>query len=97
IASDRITKSNIFWSYENLKKLGITKDNREEMYNTIKNMTLTDLKAFFDKNIKGENYNIMVVGNKKDIDFKALSKLGKVQELDIDYLFNYKKPEDIKM
>ncbi|MEZ4855935.1 MAG: insulinase family protein [Gelidibacter sp.] len=97
IASDRITKANIFWSYENLKKLGITKDNREEMYNTIKNMTLEDLKAFFDKNIKGENYNIMVVGNKKDIDFKALSKLGKVQEMDVDYLFNYKKPEDIKM
>ena len=35
----------------------------------------------------------MVIGNKKDIDFKALQKLGKVQEMDIDYLFNYKEVE----
>jgi len=97
IASERITKTNIFWTYENLKKLGIENDNREEMYNTIKNMTLQDLKAFFEKNIKGENYNVMVIGNKKEIDFKALKKLGEVKEMDIDYLFNYEKTEDIKL
>ncbi len=57
IAAQRITKSNIFWTYENLKKRGITNDNREEMYNTIKNMTMLDLKKFFDENIKGGNYN----------------------------------------
>lgn len=97
IASERITKSNIFWTYESLKKLGIENDNREEMYNTIKNMTLNDLKAFFDANIKGENYNVMVIGNKKEIDFNALKKLGDVKEMDIDYLFNYEKTEDIKL
>ena len=97
IAAQRITKSNIFWNYEQLQKLGIDNDNREAMYNTIKNMTLEDLRNFFNSNIKGENYNVMVIGNKKDIDFNALSKLGKVQEMDIDYLFNYEQPEDIKM
>ncbi len=97
IASERITKTSIFWNYENLKKLGIENDNREEIYNTIKNMTLQDLKAFFDKNIKGESYNVMVIGNKKEIDFKALNKLGEVKEMDIDYLFNYEKMEDIKL
>jgi len=91
IAAQRITKSNIFWTYEGLKKKGIDNDNREEMYNTIKNMTLSDLKSFFDTNIKGESYNVLVIGNKKDIDMKALSKLGKIQEMDIDYLFNYEK------
>ncbi len=97
IAAQRITKSNIFWNYERLQKLGIDNDNREAMYNTIKDMTMEDLRNFFNTNIKGENYNVMVVGNKKDIDFNALSKLGKVQEMDIDYLFNYEQPEDIKM
>ncbi len=98
IAADRITKSNIFWSYENLKKRGIDQDNRKEMYETIKNMTLEDLKTFFNENIKGENYNVLVIGNKKDVDLKALSKLGVIQEMDIDYLFNYeKKKEDIKL
>ncbi len=97
IAAQRITKSNIFWSYERLLKRGIYNDNREEMYNSIKNMTLSDLEVFFNNNIKGEKYNVLVIGNKKDVDLDALSKLGKVQEMDIDYLFNYEKPDEIKM
>ena len=89
IASKRITKSNIFWSYESLKKRGINNDNRKQIYDEIKAMTMEDLKTFFDDNIKNENYNVMVIGNKKDIDFEAISKLGNVKELEIDYLFNY--------
>lgn len=97
LAAQRITKSNIFWSYERLQKLGINEDNREAMYNAIKDMTMEDLREFFNKNIKGENYNVMVIGNKKDINFKALEKLGKVQEMDVDYLFNYEKPKEVKL
>ncbi|MGG8494890.1 M16 family metallopeptidase [Tenacibaculum sp. TC6] len=96
IAAQRITKSNIFWSYERLKKLGIDNDNREEMYNTIKNMTIQDLKGFFDGNIKGESYNVMVIGNKNDLDVKSLQKLGKITELDVDYLFNYVDKKEVK-
>ncbi|WP_299241337.1 insulinase family protein [uncultured Aquimarina sp.] len=98
IAAQRITKSNIFWTYERLKKRGIENDNREQMYNTIKNMKLEDLKTFFNENIKGENYNVLVIGNKKDVDMNALKKLGDVKEMDIDYLFNYEKNDkDVKM
>jgi predicted Zn-dependent peptidase len=97
LASQRITKSNIFWNYERLQKLGIDTDNREAMYNTIKNMKIEDIRNFFNENIKGENYNVMVIGNKKDIDFKALKRLGDVREMDIDYLFNYEKPSEVKL
>ncbi len=96
MAARRINKTNIFWTYEGLKRRGITNDNREEMYNTIKDMTLSDLKSFFDKNIKGSSYDLLVIGNKKDVDIKAMEKLGKVQELDVDYLFNFEKPLPIK-
>ncbi len=96
IAADRVTKSNIFWTYEGLKKRGISEDNRQKMYDAIKDMTLADLREYFQKNISGEDYNVMVIGNKKDIDMKALSMLGKVQELDVDYLFNY-ETEDVRM
>ncbi|WP_237275503.1 M16 family metallopeptidase [Tenacibaculum ovolyticum] len=96
IAAQRITKSSIFWSYERLKKLGIDNDNREQMYNTIKAMKIEDLKVFFDKNVKGESYNVMVIGNKKDLDVKSLQKLGKIKELDVDYLFNYVNEKKIK-
>ncbi|MEO9571868.1 MAG: insulinase family protein [Polaribacter sp.] len=97
LAAQRITKSNIFWSYERLQKLGIDNDNRELMYNSIKGMTMKDLKDFFNKNIKGESYNVMVIGNKKDLDVKSLQKLGKIKELEIDYLFNYVDKKEVKL
>ncbi|HMC00303.1 MAG TPA: insulinase family protein [Flavobacteriaceae bacterium] len=97
IAAERITKANIFWNYERLKKRGLDYDIRKDIYKDLKDMSLEDLEVFFDERIKGESYNIMVIGNKKDLDFDALSKLGEIQELDVDYLFNYEKPEDIKL
>ncbi len=96
IAAERITKSDIFWSYEALKKRGYDTDYREALYTNIKNMTMEDLKTFFDANIKGEKYNVVVIGNKNDVDFNALKKLGTVQEMDIDELFNYEKSAPIK-
>jgi len=97
IAAQRYTKANIFWNYERLKKRGLDYDIRKDLYNNIKDMSLEDLNAFFDERISGESYNIMVIGNKKDIDFNTLSKLGEIEELDVDYLFNYEKPEDVKL
>ena len=54
---------------------------------------MADLKSFFNDNIKGSDYTALVIGNKNDLEMKSLEKLGKVQELDIDYLFNYKDTE----
>lgn len=96
MAAERINKTNIFWSYERLKKKGMTENNKKEMYEAVQNMTLEDLRNFFNENIKGSNYDLMVIGNKKDVDIKALEKFGKVKELDVDYLFNYEKPAPIK-
>ncbi len=89
IAAKRITKSSIFWSYQSLLKRGIDYDIRKDMYEEIQTMTFDDVSDFFDTNIKGQNYSVSLIGNKADLDLKALSKLGKLHEMDIDYLFNY--------
>lgn len=91
ISAQRITKSNIFWTYESLLKRGIDYDIRKDMYHQIEKMSMDDISNFFDENVKGVDYSISVIGNKKDIDLNALSKLGDVQEMDVDYLFNYKQ------
>ena len=93
IAAGRTTKSSIFWAYEALKKRGMDDDNMEEIYKEVQNMTMEDLKSFFNENIKGGDYTALVIGNKKDMDMKALKKLGEFEELDVDYLFNYKDIE----
>ena len=91
IAAQRITKSSVFWNYERLLKRGIDYDIREEMYDEIQNMTMQDVSNFFDSDVKGQDFSISVIGNKKDLDLEALKKLGKVHEMDVDYLFNYKE------
>lgn len=93
ISAQRITKSRIFWSYEGLLKRGIDYDIRKDMYKQIEELTMEDMSAFFNNNVKGQNYSVSVIGNKNDLDMKALKKLGKVHEMDIDYLFNYKETE----
>ncbi len=96
LAADRINKTNIFWSYQRLKDRGLTEDNRDEMYEAIQNMTIDDLRNFFTDNIQGSKYDLMVIGNKDDVDIQAMKKFGKLQELDLDYLFNYKEPMPLK-
>ncbi|MEL4454689.1 M16 family metallopeptidase [Lutimonas vermicola] len=91
ISAQRITKSNIFWTYESLLKRGIDYDIREDMYQQIQQMGMKDVSSFFDSNVKGIDYSVSVIGNKKDLDLEALKKLGKVHEMDVDYLFNYKE------
>ena len=90
LASQRINKSNIFWTYESLKDRGLDYDIREQIYTEVQNMSIDDMINFFNENIKGSNYTTLVIGNKKDMKMDALKKLGEVKELDIDYLFNYK-------
>lgn len=96
MAAQRVTKQDVFWSFEDMKKRGIVENNGAEIFNNVKNMQLADLSKFFKENIAGTEYNVMVVGNKNDLNIKALEKLGKVKELDVDYLFNYETPPPIK-
>lgn len=95
IAAERITKSNIFWTYEGLKKRDIDYDIRKDIYEEVQNITMKDLAAFFVENIKEKQYTSLVIGNKKDMQMKELLKLGEFKELDVNYLFNYQL-EDVK-
>jgi len=89
IASQRVNKTSLFWAYENLKQKGLSPGFSEKMYKEIQEMTLEDLKVFFDNNIKGGKYNIVLIGNKKDLDMNELNRMGTVKEMEIDQLFNY--------
>ncbi|MNC96790.1 hypothetical protein D3C83_142520 [compost metagenome] len=56
---------------------------------------MDDLKTFQKTYVKDKKYNLMVLGSKDKLDFKAMSKFGKVQELQLDELFGYEKLERI--
>jgi len=87
--TDRITKSDILWQYESAKKLGVDYDLRKDVYVKVPNMTFNDVKAFHTNYIKDKKHSYLVLGDKKEIDFKMLKKYGKVKYLKMEDIFGY--------
>ncbi|MBP7478019.1 MAG: insulinase family protein [Chitinophagales bacterium] len=89
IASDRITKENIFWRNEALKKMGFEKDFREAVYNEIKSTDIDKFEKFFNANIANKNFTYVILGDKTKINFEALKKVGEVKEMTPLEVFAY--------
>ncbi len=89
IESERIVGPAIFWNYESLKKRGLDYDIRKDAYEKMKTASVNEVKQFFDAQIKGRKYNYLVLGKKGNMDMQALRKLGSVEELPLEKLFNY--------
>ena len=89
IASSRIIKTNIFFNQMNLKKLGFDYDVRKDTYKNIQNLTLEATNDFFNKEVKTKKYNTAIIGKKESLDFEALKKLGEIQEVTLEEIFNY--------
>lgn len=87
--TERITKTDIFWSYLRNLDRGIDHDLRKDVYQEVENMTIDDLESFFNQHIKGKNYNICVLGNKDIIDIQELENFGEVKILSLEDIFNY--------
>lgn len=89
IASDRITKERIYWSWESAQRLGLDHDIRKESYDRIPSIGLAEMKEFFDREIKGRTYTYLIIGNESNVDFEALGKLGEVRKLTKKEVFGY--------
>ncbi|WMJ73250.1 insulinase family protein [Cytophagaceae bacterium ABcell3] len=89
ITSSRITKASKLYNYESALKLGLEHDVRKDMFKAIDNLSLEEIGAFQEKYVKGQPKAILIVGSKNHIDFDALDKFGKVQQLQLDDIFGY--------
>jgi predicted Zn-dependent peptidase len=97
IESERITKTAILFNYETARRRGLDHDVRREVYDQVQNMTLEDLAGFHQRYLKDKKYNIVLLGDRSKLNFKALSKYGDVQELSLDEIFGYEKPQKISI
>ena len=89
IQTERITKSDILFTYDANKRLGIDYDWRKDIYDNLPKLTMKDLKNFHQQFIGNDRYNIMVLGNRDRIDQEALRKVGPVTELELQEIFGY--------
>jgi predicted Zn-dependent peptidase len=89
IRTERITKSSVLFNYINAQKFGLTYDIRKDVYEKLPAMNFSDLKRFQTQLIKDKNFNIMVLGNKSELDVKTLENYGKVNSLTLEDVFGY--------
>ncbi|HKJ78922.1 MAG TPA: insulinase family protein, partial [Prolixibacteraceae bacterium] len=72
---------NISRVYENWKRMGYSTPRAQVIVPKINDMNFQDVVDFYESNLKGKPVVIGIVGNPKEIDFKALEKFGKVKRL----------------
>jgi len=89
IQTERIIKSNIFWTWLQNKKLGIDYDIRKDYYEAAKSAKIDSVQQFFDQHFKDKKYTYLILGSKKDVDLAKLKTVGPVSELALKDIFNY--------
>ncbi|MGC6429267.1 MAG: M16 family metallopeptidase [Flavobacteriales bacterium] len=89
IRTERITKDNILFNYESAKKLGYNYDMRKDIFENINSYSMDDISNFHNQYMSGNDYTILVLGNKDELDLDALKKHGPVKFLTLEDIFGY--------
>ncbi|MGB0177638.1 MAG: M16 family metallopeptidase, partial [Owenweeksia sp.] len=87
--SNPTTKSAIFWSYQQNLDRGLVENPRPAIYADIQSMTMNDMQAFFDRNIKDRPFVYIVIGKKSEMDMAVFSEMGTVREMKLKDIFGY--------
>ena len=87
IRSDRIQREGIYTLFRRAGKRGLHHDWRKNIYEDASAMTLQDFNAFHQKHVAGKNDSILLIGDLKQIDRKALESFGKIKILTLNEIF----------
>ena len=89
LRSERFTKSEILPYYLAMEDLGLKEDTRKQLYEAVLNMTLDDVKAYQQENVKDRKAITAILGRESDLDMKSLEKWGKIVRLTQEDIFGY--------
>jgi predicted Zn-dependent peptidase len=90
IAASRTAKPDIYWAWRTARDRGYpNQDLRERVYQTMMEAEAADLIQYQRKYVRGRKYNWMVLGDRNQVDFKYLRKIGPVKELTLEDVFGY--------
>ena len=89
ISTERLTKTEILFNYEEAIRLGHDNDIRKEIYHDTARMSLSDIEKFHSKHFSNKKHVMLVLGKKENLDRETLQKYGTVKELKVDDIFGY--------
>ena len=89
LRTERITRDGILSYYLSQEHLGLTEDTRHQLYEAVQAMTLDDVVAYQQANVKGRKYITCILGREADLDMKSLENWGKIIRLTQEDIFGY--------
>jgi predicted Zn-dependent peptidase len=76
------------------ERCGYTHDINTSMVEQLPNLTQADVEAFYRQHIKDQPYQLMIVGNIKKLDLKALAAYGNIVKVKKDDIYKTKVPKN---
>jgi predicted Zn-dependent peptidase len=89
ISTERLTRTEILFNYEEAVRLGHDHDIRKDIYRDTALMSLADIEKFHRDHLKNKKHVMLVLGKKKNLDMTTLKKYGTVKELTLKDIFGY--------
>ena len=89
LASTRTTKMGIFNSYLSSERLGLDISFNELIYKNLAKVTLQDIVNFEKQTMANKPCRYIILGDEKELDMKALEKIGPIKRLTTEEVFGY--------
>jgi predicted Zn-dependent peptidase len=89
LRTERITRDGVLNYYLDQEDLGLTEDTRRQLFEAVQDMTLDDVVAYQQANVKDRKYITCILGREADLDMKSLEKWGKIIRLTQEDIFGY--------
>jgi predicted Zn-dependent peptidase len=87
--TNRISKQNLVWNYLSWQRLGMNEDPRKANFEGVQKLNFSDIKNFQTGYVSGKPRTFVMMGNTKEMDMKALKKIGKVKVLKLEEIFGF--------
>ena len=89
LASARTTKMGIFYAYLNALRMGLDTSLNELIYKHLDKVRLQDIVDFEKQMMANKAYRYIILGDEKNLDMKALEKIGPVKRLTTEEVFGW--------
>jgi predicted Zn-dependent peptidase len=89
ISTERLTRTEVLFNYEEAVRLGHPYDIRKDIYREALTLTLSDIEKFHRKHFVNKKHVMLVLGKKENLDMDTLRKYGTIKELALKDIFGY--------
>jgi len=89
LASQRVTKMGIISRWHAMQQLGLDYDLNQKIYADLSKVTLQDIVNFEKANMANKPLRYLILGDEKQLDMKALEKIGPIRRLTTEEVFGY--------